>query len=196
MPAPYRFAAPLVFALAAGTASAAALPPVLPAGSPNAPVAGLDLARYAGTWHEAARLPMFFQRHCARDTTATYTAREGGGLTVANRCRRADGRVIESLGVARGDGPDGALEVTFLPAGLRWLPGVWADYWVVDLDPDYRWAVVGGPGRGALWVLSREPSMAPDLLARLKQRAEARGYALVGWIVAPTGDRAVVTPGG
>ena len=31
--------------------------------------------------------------------------------------------------------------------GWPGVPMVWADYWVVDLDPDYQWAVVGGPSR-------------------------------------------------
>lgn len=165
-------------------AQSAPLPEPLPAGSANLPVERLDLQRYLGTWHEIARLPMFFQRRCASDTSATY-AMSGERLTVTNRCRTAEGGMIESVGLARTTPTPGALEVSFLPAWLGWLPGVWADYWVVDLDPDYRWAVVGGPGQGALWVLSREPSMEPALLERIRQRAEARGYDLDEWIVAP-----------
>ena len=38
-------------------------------------VQSVDLARYAGTWYEIARLPNRFQRDCASDTTATYTLR-------------------------------------------------------------------------------------------------------------------------
>lgn len=183
-----RLSAPLALCLALAAPSmlrATALPEALPAGSPNAPVAEVDLARYAGTWHEIARLPMFFQRKCARDTTATYTAREGG-ITVTNRCRKADGDMMESVGIARTtETAGGALEVSFLPGWLAWVPGTWGDYWIIDLDPDYRWAVVGGPSRGALWVLSREPSMDAALRDRIKQRAEARGYDLSAWIVAP-----------
>ncbi len=184
----------LAFALAAAPApspSPSPLPDALPAGSPNAPVAELDLVRYAGTWHEVARLPMWFQRRCARDTTATYTRLDDGRIEVRNACHRADGRRDESVGVARATaGAGGALEVRFAPGWLGWVPMVWADYWVVDLDPGYRWAVVGGPGQGALWVLSRTPSMDPALLERLRQRAVARGYVLDALIVAPgaTGD--------
>ncbi len=174
----------ILAALLLGSAPAQALPETLPAGSPNEPVAQLDLSRYLGTWHEVARLPMFFQRNCARDTTAVYTQTTEGRVRVTNRCIKANGEAIESVGLARTTPREGALEVTFLPAGLRWLPGVWSDYWVVDLDPDYQWVVVGGPSQGALWVLSREPHMEPELLDRLKQRATARGYVLDDLIVA------------
>ena len=81
--------------------------------------------------------------------------------------------------------PAGALEVSFLPAALSWLPIGWADYWVVDLDPDYRWAVVGGPSRGAMWVLARDRSLPPDILEGIKQRAKARGYVLDELILSP-----------
>ena len=152
-----------------------ALPPPLPPGSANQPVDTLEVPRYLGVWHEVARLPMFFQRKCVRDTTATYGRRADGRLTVRNACRKANGTLMDVEGVARETGTPGALEVQFAP---EWLPFGWADYWVIDLDPGYQWAVVGGPSRGALWILARTPALDPALLDRLRQRAEARGYRL------------------
>ena len=171
--------------LAAAPSAQIPIPPLLPANSANAPVETLDLERYLGTWHEVARLPQFFQRNCARDTTATYALGEGETLTVTNRCIAADGDVIDVTGEARRTDVAGALEVSFLPAALSWLPIGWADYWVVDLDPDYRWAVVGGPSRGAMWVLARDRSLPPDILEGIKQRAKARGYVLDELILSP-----------
>ena len=52
----------------------------------------VDLARYAGRWHEIARLPNRFQEDCRCCVTATYTRREDGRLTVVNACRTADGQ--------------------------------------------------------------------------------------------------------
>ena len=177
----------LLAALLAGglpLAAAAALPNALPEGSANAPVPALDLERYAGRWHEVARLPMFFQRKCLGDTTATYTSRADGSIEVRNACRTEDGG-IESTGAARRAGDGGALEVRFAPDWLGWASVVWADYWVVDLDPEYRWAVVGGPKQGAMWVLSREPTLDPALFERIRQRAEARGYRLAELVIHP-----------
>jgi apolipoprotein D and lipocalin family protein len=153
----------------------------------NAPVAELDLARYAGTWHEIAHLPMFFQRNCVGDITATYTPLPDGGLEVRNACRTRTGGRDEATGLARAvDGQPGALQVRFVPGWLAWVPGVWADYWVVALDPDYQWALVGSPTRRYLWILSRSPRMDKALFERLVGEAEARGY--------PTRDLVLAAP--
>lgn len=156
----------LTLAIATGVAAGA-----------NAAVPVLDLARYSGTWHEIAHLPMFFQRDCVDRITATYTPRDDGTIQVRNACRTKDGSMTESVGVARPvRGHPGQLKVRFAPGWLSWLPLVWADYWVIDLDPDYRWAVVGGPGRKYLWVLSRSPTMETALFERIKTQARERGY--------------------
>ncbi len=84
---------------------------------------------------------------------------------------------MESVGEARKvDGHPGQLKVRFAPGWLSWLPMVWADYWVIDLDKDYGWAVVGGPGKKYLWVLSRTPTMDKELFERIKANAARRGY--------------------
>ena len=144
---------------------------------PNRPVDQLDLDRYAGRWHEIAHLPMFFQRNCASDTTATYTRKPDGTIEVDNACRKQDGDMQRSIGAARPvPGRPGALKVRFAPKWLDWLPGVWADYWVIDLDPQDRWAVVGGPSKKYLWILSRSPTMDKATLDGIKDRATKRGY--------------------
>ena len=145
---------------------------------PNVPVADLDLKRYSGQWHEVAHLPMFFQRNCVDQVTATYTPLANGRIRVDNACRDVKGKTLRSIGVARKvAGKPGQLEVRFAPGWLSWVPMVWADYWVVDLDPQYRWAVVGGPSHKYLWVLSRTPTMKRETFAQIKADAAARGYA-------------------
>ncbi len=126
------------------------------------PVPSVDLVRYAGTWFEIARFPNRFQEKCTGDVTASYTVLEDGTIQVVNRCRKEDGTFDEAEGKARRkseEEPSSKLEVRFAPAFLSFLPFVWADYWVIDLAPDYSYAVVSGPSREYLWILSRSPIM-------------------------------------
>ena len=168
-------------ALASGVASAQEAP------LPNASVPELDLQRYTGQWHEIAHLPMFFQRNCVANITATYTPRVDGTVGVRNGCDEEDGARSVSEGTARTvAGHPGRLEVRFAPGWLAWAPMVWADYWVVELDPDYRWAVVGGPDRKYLWILSRTPTMPRAQYDAIKSRAAKRGYP-VDKLVLPRG---------
>lgn len=155
------------------------------ASTPVTAVSHLDLDRYAGTWHEIARLPMWFQRKCEKDVTAHYTPRPDGTVTVHNACVTAEGKTIASDGVARRPEPFalGKLQVRFAPAWLSWVPLVWADYWVIALDDDYRWAMIGQPGRKYLWILSREPSLDRKTFEELKARAVSMGYDLGPLIV-------------
>lgn len=144
------------------------------------------MARYAGTWHEVARLPNRFEARCARDVTATYAVKDNGRLSVTNACRQADGSMQSVTGEARQAGElPSQLEVRFAPAWLSFLPFVWADYWVIALDPDYRWAVVGGPDRDYLWFLAREPVVDEATMATMKERARAMGYDLAPLVLVP-----------
>ena len=146
------------------------------AAEPLATVGSVDQARYAGQWHEVAKFPNRFQQQCIGDTTATYALRDDGKVSVVNRCRTRDGHE-EVSGVARPvDGRTDRLQVSFLPAALRWLPIGWGDYWVIELAPDYRYAVVGEPSRQYLWVLSRTPALAPEDRLAIEARLPAHGY--------------------
>ncbi|MGE3277493.1 MAG: lipocalin family protein [Vicinamibacterales bacterium] len=128
---------------------------------PVSTVPRVDLERYAGTWYEIARFPNRFQDQCAGDVTATYAPRPDGRLDVINRCRTTAGETDEARGVARvvKGSQNAKLEVRFAPGFLSFLPFVWGDYWVLGLDEEYRWAVVGSPDRDYLWVLARTPSV-------------------------------------
>ncbi len=155
------------------------------AAAPVTSVPQLDISRYAGQWHEIAHLPMTFQKQCVGDITARYSLDAPGKIGVLNACRTKDGSIDQAQGVARPvEGHPGRLEVRFAPEWLSWLPWAWADYWVIALDPDYQWAMVGEPGRDYLWILSREPSMDRTQFEALKAKAEAMGYDLAPLIMA------------
>jgi apolipoprotein D and lipocalin family protein len=145
--------------------------------APLQAIARIDVPRYMGTWYEVARYPNRFQKQCVADVQAQYTLRLGGRVTVLNRCRVASGATEEAVGEARQIGAADApkLEVRFAPAWLAWLPMVWGDYWVVDLDPAYQLAAVSEPSREYLWVLSRTPQVALQAYADLLVRLTAQG---------------------
>jgi apolipoprotein D and lipocalin family protein len=150
-------------------------------------VNAVDLDRYLGDWFEIARFPNRFQRTCTGDVRATYARRPDGRIDVVNRCRTADGRVIDAQGVARVvDARSSAkLKVRFAPAVLSFLPFVWGDYWIVGLADDYSWAVVGSPDRAYLWILARARAMDAASLAAAAATARANGFDV---------DRLVMTP--
>lgn len=166
----------------------AALFVVLPAVAAERPlrtVDALDLARYMGTWHQIALLPNWFQRRCASDTTATYSANADGSVRVLNRCRDADGKPIEAEGVARRNAKyarPGILQVRFAPRVLSALPFVWGDYWVIELTEDYGAVLIGAPNREYLWILARTPTLDAATYSRLVDVARAEGFD-VGAIV-------------
>lgn len=169
------FAAGLLLGLywkaARAETAAAARPPL-------ATIAALDVPRYMGTWYEIAKYPNRFQKQCASDTKATYSARADGRVDVVNRCRTADGGATQVRGVARqrGGATSPTLEVRFAPAVLSFLPMVWGDYWVVDLDEDYQVSVVSEPTREFLWILARTPHIAPAVYDAVVARLAARGF--------------------
>ncbi len=139
----------------------------------------VDLSRYVGKWYELAHMPFRFQRDCAGDTTATYALREDGKISVLNACRTVSGKINQAKGTARiadAKGPNTKLKVTFF-----WPFS--GNYWIIDLDPDYKWAVVGEPKRRYLWVLSREPKMDEATFKGILDRARQQGYDLDSLIV-------------
>ncbi len=159
----------------------------LPASAASPPVRSvpqLDISRFAGEWHEIAHLPTFFQRKCVGDITARYTLEDEGRIGVRNACTTRDGSRDMSEGTARTvEGHPGRLQVRFAPDVLDWVPMVWADYWVIDLDPDYQWAAVGEPDRKYFWILSRTPTMERAVFVQIKARAQAMGYDLTPLVV-------------
>lgn len=148
--------------------------------APLQAVAPVDLKRYAGVWHEQARLPNRFQKNCTGPVTAQYTLMPDGTVEVRNVCVVAGG-VDESVGTARvvpvaGQPGAGRLKVRFAPEWLSWLPMVWGDYWILKLDRDYEVALVGTPDRDFLWVLSRAPRLDEGTLAAELDYARTLGF--------------------
>jgi apolipoprotein D and lipocalin family protein len=150
-------------------------------------VASLDVARYMGTWYEIAKYPNSFQAKCVRNTRADYLPEADGKVQVLNRCEMADGKTTEAQGAARQVGPADSpkLQVRFAPAWLSFLPMVWADYWVIDIDPQYQLVAVSEPTREYLWVLSRTKQVDAAQYQALLVRLAERGFDLKRLALSP-----------
>lgn len=141
-------------------------------------IAALDVPRYLGTWYEIAKFPNWFQKKCVSNTKAVYSAKPDGNLRVLNSCKTAGGETSEAEGLARQIGAKDSpkLEVRFAPEWLSFLPLVWGDYWVIDIDPQYQVAAVSDPRREYLWVLSRTPQLDPKVYAEVLQRLKQQQF--------------------
>ena len=143
-------------------------------------VADFDLDRYLGTWHQVATIPAWFQDQCVGDARAVYALDpdDPGLVTVTNSCRVASGTTDVAEGRARFVGPpaEGQLEVTFLSLFGHWIWPFPGGYVVVELDPDYRWVLVGHPSRDYAWILARDRTLPDATLARLQETLRSNGY--------------------
>jgi len=145
-------------------------------GSTNYPalevVPTVDLNRYAGSWYEIASLPVSQQKGCFC-TKAEYSLMDDGVIKVVNTCRKnsPNGEVDRAEGkafVVPGSN-NAKLRVQFF----------WpfrGDYWILELENDYSYAVVGVPSRKYCWILSRTPQMNPEILEMLVQHLKAKGF--------------------
>jgi len=139
---------------------------------PLSAVSAVQLERYVGTWYEIASYPNRFQEGCT-GTTANYTLKADGTIRVLNQCRKGslDGPEMSAEGRARV--PDASrpaeLEVSFFGP-------FWGDYWVIQLDPEYRYAVVGQPSRDYLWILSRTPTLPDDTYSSILETLAEQQY--------------------
>ena len=134
----------------------------------------VDIERYLGKWYEIALYPNWFEKGCFR-STAFYEKMKNGQIKVTNQCRMhgPDGELNEAIGKATiADSKTNAkLKVQFF----------WpfkGDYWIIDLDSDYRYAIVSEPDRQYLWILSRSPIMDVQTLEILKTKIYNKGFDL------------------
>ena len=135
-------------------------------------VSAVDLKRYLGKWYEIARYPAWFQKGCV-GSTAHYSLLDDGKIQVINRCYKdsLDGAMKESKGKAE------VVDTTTNAKLKVWF--FWpfkGNYWIIDLSPDYQWAVVGEPSRKYLWILSRTPVMDVTVYQRILARLPGKGY--------------------
>ncbi|KAG6673479.1 hypothetical protein I3842_16G114500 [Carya illinoinensis] len=141
-------------------------------------VKGLDINRYMGRWYEIASFPSSFQPKNGANTRATYTLREDGTVNVLNETWN-DGKrgyIAGSAYKADPNSDEAKLKVKFyVPPFLPIIP-VLGDYWVLFLDDDYQFALIGQPTRKFLWILCRQTHLDEEIYNQLVQRARDEGY--------------------
>lgn len=134
----------------------------------------LDLNRYLGTWYEIARFPHSFEKNLV-GVTATYSMRDDGKIKVVNEGYKntLDGEQSKVIGKAKipDKAEPGKLKVSFF-----WF--FYGDYYVLELDADYQYVMLGSSSDKYFWILSRTPKLAPDVYEMLLEKARKRGYNL------------------
>jgi len=127
----------------------------------------VDLNKYIGLWYEIAKIPNSFQDQCAYGTTAEYKLLEDGNIQVINKCFKEDGEADVADGLAKvvDKKTNSKLEVSFFSI-LGFRP-FWGDYWIIGLDDNYQWAIVGSPNRKYGWILSRTQSLPNETMNKI-----------------------------
>ncbi|MBR5803517.1 MAG: lipocalin family protein [Bacteroidaceae bacterium] len=142
----------------------------LPVKIDNSTVSQLDVPRFMGKWYEIARYEHRFERGMTH-VTAEYTLLDDGKIGVVNRGEK-DNEPREITGKARRPHPTqypGRLEVSF----FLWF---YSDYYVLELSPDYEYAVIGSSSDKYLWILCRRPHMSQSTLEHILDTLTQRGY--------------------
>ena len=132
----------------------------------------LDIPRFMGKWYEIARYEHIFEKGMTH-VTAEYSLEPNGKIRVVNRGIK-NGKQKEIVGKAKQPDPTeypGRLKVTF----FLWF---YADYYILELDDDYQYALIGSSSDKYLWILSRTPEMLPSKLNELLENIRKRGYDL------------------
>lgn len=135
-------------------------------------VQNFDLEKYLGKWYEIARFPHSFEKGLV-GVTATYSMRKDGKIKVVNQGFKnsLDGKLKTAVGKAY-------IPNVNDPAKLKvsFFLFFYGDYFILELDPDYQWVLIGSSSDKYLWILSRTSQMEKDRLEEIIKIAGIRGY--------------------
>jgi apolipoprotein D and lipocalin family protein len=152
---------------------------------PLRPVAYLDLQRYMGGWFVIANIPYFAEKDCF-DSVEGYALRPDGRIDNKFACRE------KSFDAPMQPQLKTVATVYDRTSNAEWRVPLFnvirVKYFVIDLDSEYRWAVIGHPSRRYGWVISRTPSLPDDIYAGILQRLRGQGYDPTKFVKVPQGS--------
>jgi apolipoprotein D and lipocalin family protein len=134
-------------------------------------VDSVDPLKFIGTWYRISSRPIIFEPNCAC-ARQVLTAKPNNSVGVYNTCNKnvVGGKLVTIGGYASPlDNTFTKFDVHFKGAPLT------GSYWVIALDTDYRWAVVSDKYGYSLYVMSREPQLAPELYKEAVLEASSNG---------------------
>lgn len=145
-------------------------------------VSNFDAQRFLGTWYEIARMDHKFERGLEK-VTATYSAMDDGGIQVVNRGYNPDRQMWQqTVGQAYFTGAPNraAMKISFFGP-------FYGGYNVIALDREYRHALVCGPDRNYLWILSRTPTITAEMKQQMLDVASRQGFDVTKliWVKQP-----------
>jgi apolipoprotein D and lipocalin family protein len=136
-------------------------------------VDGFEINRYLGTWYEVARLDQRFETGL-ENISATYSLRDDGGVAVLNKGwdpKAGEWQQAEGKAYFVGQTDKGSLKVSFFGP-------FYGGYNIIDLDKkNYTYALISGPDRSYLWILSRTKQLPQATLQALIAEAKGLGFA-------------------
>jgi apolipoprotein D and lipocalin family protein len=135
------------------------------------PVPTLDLTRLVGTYYEIARYPIRREKLCLSKQMVLYSLGDkNNSLQIVTVCQvRQDFTTYWNKQGKLDDSNNGKIK-------LNSMWPFYTKYWVLAIAPDYSWALVGNPNHKSLWILSRSPALAPDVLSGIQSQAAAQGF--------------------
>jgi len=134
----------------------------------------LDLDKFTGTWYEMARYPNKRQKHCTGDAIVLIAKGDKTNhIQIVNSCETKTPYAEVKIGTGKAQNKtcDGKLKVSYM----------WpftSKYWVLAYGEDYSWALIGSPNHKNLWILSKTPTLKPDILSEIQAKAIAQGFTL------------------
>jgi len=132
----------------------------------------VDLQRFMGDWYVIANIPTFVEKG-AVNAVEKYALNEDGTIAVTFTFNKEDiskpRKTMNSKGFVVPGTSNAQWQIQFFwPLKFP--------YYVIDLDPDYRFTVIGLPSRKHLWIMARDPYLSDDIYNLIIERVREQGF--------------------